>query len=240
MIFWAYWFTFASSCFSWAYSCWASTNPRQISIASSSFAPIRRINISFRPALASKIHFPLRCTIGIANGNSSFPTERMVRLEFFGSTLNDVFSFALAAKSVARFLSATGSAELIRLAASGPRISFKVATSNTSAARIRVSAASFAELNSCCFFESEFAAVSDFFSEAACTGNPRNPKATIVKAITDILEEVLKAELMFIVLSIETVFIVGVRHRHHEHLFLHLCPQSYCFLDCCWHAWSYR
>src|SRR4029077_185277 len=163
--------------------------------------------------------FPLRCTIGIGNGKLSFPTERIVRLEFFGSMLSDVFSFALAAKSVARFLSATGSAEVIRSAASGPRISPKVATSHTSAARIRVSAASFAELNSFCFFGTEFAAVSDFFSEAACEGNPRNPKATIVKPIAEILEDLLKAELAFIVFSAECLFIVGARHRlQHERL----------------------
>src|SRR6516225_4192828 len=98
------------------------------------------------------------------------------------------------------------------------------------------------ELNSFCLLDPEFAAVSDFFSEAACTGNLANPSATIVKAIREILEEVLKADLMFIVQSIETVFIFGVRHLHlhHEHLFLHLRPRSYCFLDCCWHAWSYR
>src|SRR4029453_344898 len=113
-----------------------------------------------------------------------FPTERNVFLEFFGSTLSDVFSFALAAKSVARFLSATGSAELIRSAASGPRIFFKVAISNTSAAGLRVSAGPFADLNSCCFFESDLAVVSDFFSEAACNGSPRDPAVTTAEAIT--------------------------------------------------------
>src|SRR5262245_15057117 len=180
--------------------------------------------------------------IGIANGKSSFPTVRIDRLEFFGSTLSDVFSFAFAAKSVARFLSATGSADAIRSAASGPRISRNAATSKTSAARRSASAPSLAELNSFCFLDTKFALVSDFFSDAACNANPTNPKVAIVEAIRKILDEVLKADLMFIVLSIETVFIVGARHRHlhHGRLFLHLRPQSYCFLDCCLHARNYR
>src|SRR5262249_14426937 len=97
------------------------------------------------------------------------------------------------------FLSATGSAELIKSAASGPRISFRATTSNTPAARLRVSAASFAELNSFCFFESDFATGSDFFSEAACKNNPGDPTAKIVTTITEIREDLLTAGFLLIV-----------------------------------------
>src|SRR5207248_7278002 len=157
----------------------------------------------------------------MANEKRSFPTERMVRFEFFESTSSDIFSFDLAAKSVARFLSATGSADLIRSAASGPRISSNAATSNASAERIRVSAASFGELNSVCFFESVFAAVSDFSSEAARRETPRNnAKATIVEASREIFEELVKLDRMFIAFSPSGPSVICDRHHrcdHHRH-----------------------
>ena len=66
----AYWFTFESSCFSSAYSCCASTNPRQTAIAFNSLLPMRRLRISSRPTFVSKLHLPLFLTSGI--GSSKF------------------------------------------------------------------------------------------------------------------------------------------------------------------------
>jgi len=70
---------------------------------------------------------------------------------------------------------------------------------------VRVSAACFAELNPFCFFRSELGAVSDFFSEAACKENPRSPKAKVVRAITEIREDLLTADLVLIVVSNEVL-----------------------------------
>ena len=94
-----------------AYSCCASTYPRQMAIASSSFAPMRRLRISSRPTLVSNDHLPLFLTIGIGTGSSSFPIVTMARFLFLGSVPTSVFSFALATKAMARFLSATASSE---------------------------------------------------------------------------------------------------------------------------------
>src|SRR5947207_6877667 len=110
----AYWFTWESSCFSSADSFCASTKPRQISIASSSLAPMRRCKTSSRPGFISKYHFALRFTIGIGTGQSSLPHQKRGAVRIFGSTRTNLFSFALAVNSAARFLSWTGSSEVMR------------------------------------------------------------------------------------------------------------------------------
>src|SRR5262245_43212177 len=142
----------------------------------------------------------------------------MVRLEFFGATLSDVFSFAFAANSVARFLSDTGSTELIRSAASGPRISRNAATSKASAARRRVSAASFAELNCFCFFECAAAAESDFRSGAARNGNAKCAITTAANPIAKNFMQLLKTHFAIIVRRRSFIFDVLLRRGYRRRL----------------------
>src|SRR5215467_6449137 len=116
-------------------------------MASSSLEPMRRKRISCLPALVSKDHFPFFCTIGIGSGQSSFPTERIARLGFFGSLVTSFFSRAFAANVAALFLSWTESSEDNKSSPSEPRISFKAGRSYESAALINASAASFEVAN---------------------------------------------------------------------------------------------
>src|SRR6185295_12861293 len=129
---------------------WTSTYPRQMAMASSSLAPMRRSRISLRPALASKYHLPLRFTIGTGYGQSSLPTERKDRLRFFGSGVTRVFSFALAENVAALCLSCVLSAVSTSSAPPGPRISSRAGTSYFSAASIKAAAASCEVANPFC------------------------------------------------------------------------------------------
>jgi hypothetical protein len=74
----AYWFTIAPSLLWDAYSCRASTNARHTRMTSSSFLPMRRLRISFRPASASNDHLPSLPTIGIGEGRPLVPVLHRV------------------------------------------------------------------------------------------------------------------------------------------------------------------
>src|SRR5229473_3626016 len=197
-----------------------------MAMASNSLAPMRRFKISSRPTLVSKVHLPFCFTIGIGTGKSSLPTVRMARFGFFESIPSLFFSFALAANATARFLSATGSSELRISLLSGPRISVKAATSNDSAAWMRLSVASFGVLNCFCLDLEAAVAFCLVFSGAACNANPAEPNKTIAQATKEIFNGFMMLDLDFIGCgSISELFISGVplrrhdRHRrdHHRH-----------------------
>ena len=111
--------------------------------------------------------FPMSLVDWNRKRKSSLPTARMARFGFPLSFSMTIFSFALAANAVARFLSATGSLELTKSSPSGPRISLSAATSNDSAAAIKLSAASFGVANCFCLFAPAAADEVSLFSVAA-------------------------------------------------------------------------
>jgi len=150
---WAYWFTIAPSRLRDAYSCCASTNLWQISMASSSFLPMRRFRISCRPALVSKDQRPPFRTIGKGAGQSSGPTIRIARSGFFASGITSLFWRARAEKAMPVFRSWTGSSVTIRSSLSGPRICFRAGTSQSPVALIRASAACRGVSKVCCAAE---------------------------------------------------------------------------------------
>src|SRR5262245_38974933 len=144
---WAYWCTRESSCRSSAYSFCASTNPRQISIASSSLTPIRRNSTSSWPALASKYHLAAILTNGTGSGHCSGPTWSVARFGFDERTTTECAARACAANASAYDLSRTGSPVLTRSLPSGPNIAMSAGSSNVDAASISASAASLAVAN---------------------------------------------------------------------------------------------
>src|SRR4029434_1416668 len=185
-------------------------------MASNSLAPTRRFRISWRPALVSKYHFPLRFTIGIGKGKSSFPIVRRARFGFFASVATEFFSFAFAANATARFLSPTESSELTRSVLSGPRISFMTGTSIDCAALIRLSAACCGVSNSFCF-TCGVAAASVLAASTECKARATKPDIRIAEA--RIFDEVVMFDFLFIGSSdLNCLLIYRVLHRR---LFCH-------------------
>src|SRR5205823_3159391 len=176
-------------------------------MAFSSFAPIRRFNISSRPTFVSNDHLPLRFTIGMGSGKSSLPTRRMARFGSLLSISTEFFSFALSANASARVLSATGSSELTRSSPSGPRVCFRAGTSNVAAAVRRLSTACFGVSNCFCCGCDAAAADSCFCSGTPCEARTRKAQLRIAQAITKNFDEVIIFAFDFICFSSSSVYL---------------------------------
>src|SRR6184192_4370347 len=220
-------------------------------MAFSSFAPIRRFNISSRPTFVSNDHLPLRFTIGMGSGKSSLPTRRMARFGSLLSISTEFFSFALSANASARVLSATGSSELTRSSPSGPRVCLRAETSNVAAAVRRLSTACFGVSNCFCCGCDAAAVDSCFCSGAPCEDRTTKAQLTIAQAITKNFDEVIIFAFDFICVFSPSFFISGLlrhhrgrRHRHHDRRHLHRGSfrrrPCYDRLCCCWLARSFR